>query len=490
MADQVITKQELEAAKIDVKHAGEAVNTKKVITPRYGAAFKSLPLVSAEAQTKADEIVAQGFYKGYATEALLLAAKPTVSEMRARADDTRKIYRWNRTSAEGITPVTGTWTDTGLSELDQAKAYNKETAQGALKQAEAQGGEASLLFSNRRGIPTWMQVDDEGMPTAFTKGVIADFLNNRLLHKNQNGTGFIVSDRRGVAVFDTENYSQAVSQKYDLTTVKFHGSSTMRFMQNELFTKLKNQFHKIQAALYTNKNSGGTINDLATEIGINDGLIKFTDDKIYAAAPSPVIGAGLKYGLPTTYDIPISLTNGIKGTLKSSGFIAEGLISDFALPTNLEIAFKSDVTDRANCVAVVNLGKNNMSGSNAAVVAAIVNMTRDAVSFLDKENGTHTLVIGHTTNRGSTTDFVKNVKDVNAQLKALYFKRYFGLFDYIFSEQIWIDTGLTKSSDDISAIAAETLPPSLTDDGIHLNAAANSVVTTQIVQFIQTLGWY
>lgn len=122
MAD-VVTKQELEAAKIDVKHAGEAVNTKKVITPRYGAAFKSLPLVSAEAQAKADEIVAQGFYKGYATEALLLAAKPTVSEMRARADDTRKIYRWNRTSAEGITPVTGTWTDTGLSDFDQARNY-------------------------------------------------------------------------------------------------------------------------------------------------------------------------------------------------------------------------------------------------------------------------------------------------------------------------------------------------------------------------------
>jgi len=121
MADMV-TKQELEEAKIDVKHAGEAVNTKKTITPRYGAPFKSLPLVAAEAQAKADEVVAQGFYRGYTTEALLLAAKPAVAEMRARADDTRKIYRWNRTSAEGVTPVTGNWVDTGLSELDQAKA--------------------------------------------------------------------------------------------------------------------------------------------------------------------------------------------------------------------------------------------------------------------------------------------------------------------------------------------------------------------------------
>lgn len=105
----------------DILDTGRAVNTKAIITPRYGAPFKSLPLVSSEAQAKADEVIAQGFYKGFATEALLLAAKPAVSDMRARADDTRKIWRWTRTSAEGVTPVTGTWTDTGLSELDQAK---------------------------------------------------------------------------------------------------------------------------------------------------------------------------------------------------------------------------------------------------------------------------------------------------------------------------------------------------------------------------------
>lgn len=131
MADMV-TKQELEAAKIDVKHAGEAVNTKKVITPRYGAPFKSLPLVAAEAQAKADEVVAQGFYRGYTTEALLLAAKPAVAEMRARADDTRKIWRWTRTGAEGVTPVTGTWIDTGLSDLDQAVNYVDDFKKGMI----------------------------------------------------------------------------------------------------------------------------------------------------------------------------------------------------------------------------------------------------------------------------------------------------------------------------------------------------------------------
>lgn len=65
-------------------------------------------------EIEADEVIAQGFYKSYATEALLLAARPTVSEMRARADDTRKIWRWT-----GAAP----WVDTGLSDFEQAKLY-------------------------------------------------------------------------------------------------------------------------------------------------------------------------------------------------------------------------------------------------------------------------------------------------------------------------------------------------------------------------------
>lgn len=79
-------------------------------------------------QAKADEVIAQGFYTGYATETALKASLPNASEMRARADDTRKIWRWNRTSAEGVTPVTGTWNDTGLSELDLAKDFANSNA--------------------------------------------------------------------------------------------------------------------------------------------------------------------------------------------------------------------------------------------------------------------------------------------------------------------------------------------------------------------------
>lgn len=51
MADMV-TKQELEAAKIDVKNAGEAVNEEKVVKTRLGRSFKSIPLIVKEGEAK------------------------------------------------------------------------------------------------------------------------------------------------------------------------------------------------------------------------------------------------------------------------------------------------------------------------------------------------------------------------------------------------------------------------------------------------------
>ncbi|WP_313397795.1 sialidase family protein [Acinetobacter variabilis] len=127
MANQPVTKEKLINADIDADNLGKVANELGTVNPRYGNPYKTAPQVIQDLQQKADQVVAQGFYQGYATEALLLADKPAVAEMRARADDTRKIYRWNRTSAEGETPATGTWTDTGLSDVDQAKKYSDET---------------------------------------------------------------------------------------------------------------------------------------------------------------------------------------------------------------------------------------------------------------------------------------------------------------------------------------------------------------------------
>ena len=55
MVDEVVTRQELIDAKRDAQDLGEAVNEVKIVSPRYGEDFKSLPMIAAEAQGAINE---------------------------------------------------------------------------------------------------------------------------------------------------------------------------------------------------------------------------------------------------------------------------------------------------------------------------------------------------------------------------------------------------------------------------------------------------
>lgn len=60
MADEIITKQELIDAKQDARDLGVAVNESIIVTPRYGAPFKSIPMVVAGLQDAINTITVDG----------------------------------------------------------------------------------------------------------------------------------------------------------------------------------------------------------------------------------------------------------------------------------------------------------------------------------------------------------------------------------------------------------------------------------------------
>ena len=109
--------------KADFTTINEALQDIEGLKVDIGAEVENVNTTLDQFQAKADDVIAKGFYTGYATETALKASLPAVSEMRARADDTRKIWRWNRSSAEGVVPVTGSWIDMGLGDYDKAKLY-------------------------------------------------------------------------------------------------------------------------------------------------------------------------------------------------------------------------------------------------------------------------------------------------------------------------------------------------------------------------------
>jgi len=65
----MVTVQELENAKIDARTIGESVNENKIVTPRYGAPFKSMPMIAEEMQSIIGTIIGGGVPAGIVLDA-------------------------------------------------------------------------------------------------------------------------------------------------------------------------------------------------------------------------------------------------------------------------------------------------------------------------------------------------------------------------------------------------------------------------------------
>ena len=80
--DEMLDPVDIANVRIDLEHIGEGGNEDKVVTPRYGVPFKSLPMVAREGEEKflfaTQQIIEAGLLEGFLTEAELLASRPTV----------------------------------------------------------------------------------------------------------------------------------------------------------------------------------------------------------------------------------------------------------------------------------------------------------------------------------------------------------------------------------------------------------------------------
>lgn len=107
MADMV-TRQELEAAKIDVKHAGEAVNAKKVITPRYGQPFNSFPLELDNLAKAIQAALAAGAGASGWTAELVVDGDKTQKQINDNQKEINsKVYESGILGRTGISPIVG-----------------------------------------------------------------------------------------------------------------------------------------------------------------------------------------------------------------------------------------------------------------------------------------------------------------------------------------------------------------------------------------------
>ena len=105
--------------------------------------------------------------------------------------------------------------------------------------------------------------------------------------------------------------------------------------------------------------------------------------------------------------------------------------------------------------------------------------------------GSKFIVGGHFSNWiGTTTETHHNVvHSVNAKLRLKYGLKYFDIAELFGLESTWTTLGLTKTADDIAAIAANRMPPSLSRDAAHMSAGMDLIVAQLIENKLIELGY-
>lgn len=130
----ILTPEKFENLNRDIEDTGKAINIIGIITPRYGEPFKSLPLVSKEAENR-------GGYISAPTLTALQAIVPSYNYQLARDDSTGDEYRWN--PAANPNPQ---WEPTGRNYIKDANTYADQKSKDA--EANAKAFTDSLIGQN------------------------------------------------------------------------------------------------------------------------------------------------------------------------------------------------------------------------------------------------------------------------------------------------------------------------------------------------------
>ncbi|HHO0409799.1 TPA: hypothetical protein ACRR76_004368, partial [Klebsiella quasipneumoniae] len=102
------------------------------------------------------------------------------------------------------------------------------------------------------------------------------------------------------------------------------------------------------------------------------------------------------------------------------------------------------------------------------------------------------IVIGIFNDSSYTNEIYKTrLAEMNSRMKAHFGDLYCDTQDYICSSQIWTDTGITPTADDLAMQASGYKATSLSADSAHLNTTAHKAVVEHVIKpKLISLGWY
>jgi hypothetical protein len=260
------------------------------------------------------------------------------------------------------------------------------------------------------------------------------------------------------------------------------------------------QFHELGdlaqsfGATYYN---GGQGSELSTHVAARMGAIPAMMTVVGGSIPATV-GASVELSCsnvrPSASFKPTDgYLNGVLGRITSTSqvftFTRTGAGDEVVSPGEYAFSPIMGADHRAD-VTFIYPGKNDIN--QALDTAGIIDRIDTCYNYLSPLNK-RAIVFSQFPNVGTVPGSPASVAiiTVNAANRARYGAQFFELAEYLTGSEIWTDTGITPTQDDLDQQAMGNIPPSLTiDNSAHMNATARAAVAEKLRLFILGLGWY
>lgn len=316
--------------------------------------------------------------------------------------------------------------------------------------------------------------------TLDRRGMLAEWVIERLAPRLQpylSGSGFKSSDRyvRGEEILPVAT---------DMSHMSIWGSSSGQGIYTHLASAIAGQGWPTE--VIGQGKAGEQSQQIFARMGSAPAKLTFPSNTIPASGSVAV-----------TTDIPGYQLKTFTGTI--NGVAGELSYADGAFTFTRTTAGQATASPAASefiptigpqyrdAVNLIWAGKNDPATDWQGTIAR----TDDAFNWL-APLVRRSLILGHFVDRDDTVGSAtyNKVRDVNAAHKARYGVLFVDIQAYLASEQLWADTGITPTSEDLSAQTNLIKPPSVSADSGHLNAAGYQGVCKFIIRHITSLGWY
>lgn len=151
----------------------------------------------------------------------------------------------------------------------------------------------------------------------------------------------------------------------------------------------------------------------------------------------------------------------------------------------------SEPEEYINGLAVLNIGKNTLTTTRTGWDAQrVIDMTESMIARFGGADG-RVLVIGQFVNGGTPEVSTTRTKidKYNDYFRERLGDRFFDFQAYVCGDQIWADTKLTPTQEDLDEQALGNIPPSVRNDPGHLNSIGYDATVKAIIKRIDLLGW-